>query len=116
MSFLLGPVSGALVAGGIYYGFSNLMQSRQALSFNLRCSLHTQSYLLLNSPTPAWISTYPPPAASRIEHKPFISVMQASWNEHLEKAFVWARDADKHVVKSFEEFGEWAGRKIGKKE
>ncbi|KAF8173717.1 hypothetical protein BJ912DRAFT_1147739 [Pholiota molesta] len=28
MSFLLGPVSGAVVAGGIYYGFSNLMQTR----------------------------------------------------------------------------------------
>ncbi|KAJ4483595.1 hypothetical protein J3R30DRAFT_1806081 [Lentinula aciculospora] len=109
MSFLLGPVSGALVAGGIYYGFSNLIQARTK---QLSTDLHIQSTLLLHSPTPAWISTYPSPAASRIEQRPFLSQLQASWNEQLEKTFVWAGQADKHVSNAAGELSRWAGRKL----
>ncbi|KAJ3844322.1 hypothetical protein F5878DRAFT_136583 [Lentinula raphanica] len=106
MSFLLGPVSGALVAGGIYYGFSNLIQTRtKQLSTD-------QSTLLLHSPTPAWISTYPSPAASRIERKPFLSLVQAGWNEQLEKTFVWAGQADKHVSNAAGEFSHWVGKML----
>ncbi|KAH9834751.1 uncharacterized protein C8Q71DRAFT_766217 [Rhodofomes roseus] len=28
MSFLVGPISGALAAGGVYYGFSTMIQTR----------------------------------------------------------------------------------------
>ncbi|KAJ3785940.1 hypothetical protein GGU10DRAFT_375340 [Lentinula aff. detonsa] len=109
MSFLLGPVSGALVAGGVYFGFSNLIQARTK---ELSTDLHIQSTLLLHSPTPSWISTYPSPAASRIEHKPFLSLLQAKWNEQVEKAFVWASQSDKHVSDAAGEFSQWAGRKL----
>ncbi|KAJ3967934.1 hypothetical protein EV361DRAFT_928351 [Lentinula raphanica] len=109
MSFLLGPVSGALVAGGIYYGFSNLIQTRTK---QLSTDLHIQSTLLLHSPTPAWISTYPSPAASRIERKPFLSLVQAGWNEQLEKTFVWAGQADKHVSNAAGEFSHWVGKML----
>ncbi|KAJ7748404.1 hypothetical protein B0H16DRAFT_1725595 [Mycena metata] len=50
MSFVLGPVSGALVAGGLYYGYSNMMQIR----------LHKLSVRLVE--TPALIMA-PPSAA-----------------------------------------------------
>ncbi|KAJ3879003.1 hypothetical protein F5051DRAFT_404136 [Lentinula edodes] len=113
MSFLLGPVSGALVAGGIYYGFSNLIQAR---TMQLSTDLHIQSTLLLHSPTPAWISTYPSPAASRVEHSPFISLIQAGWNEQIEKAFVGVGQADKHVSNAVGEFRHWAGRKLAGKD
>ncbi|KAE9399776.1 hypothetical protein BT96DRAFT_939199 [Gymnopus androsaceus JB14] len=113
MSFLLGPVSGALVAGGVYYGFSNLIQARTR---QLSTDLHIQSTLLLHSSTPAWIDTYPSPAASRIATRPFVSMVQASWNEQLEKAFVWVGEADKHVGTVVGEVGEWVGRKMGGKE
>ncbi|KAJ4496640.1 hypothetical protein C8R41DRAFT_253238 [Lentinula lateritia] len=79
-------------------------------------SLHIQSTLLLHSPTPAWISTYPSPAASRVEHSPFISLIQAGWNEQLEKAFVGVGQADKHVSNAVGEFRNWAGRKLARKD
>ncbi|KAF8829405.1 hypothetical protein HHX47_DHR3000952 [Lentinula edodes] len=81
-----------------------------------RLGLHIQSTLLLHSPTPAWISTYPSPAASRIEHSPFISLIQAGWNEQLEKAFVGVGQADKHVSNAVGEFRHWAGRKLAGKD
>ncbi|KAF9075635.1 hypothetical protein BDP27DRAFT_1315400 [Rhodocollybia butyracea] len=112
MSFLGSVFSGALVAGGIYYGFSNLIQTRTQ---QLSKDLHIQSTLLNRAPTPTWISTYPSPAASRIEHKPFLSLMQGSWNEHMEKAFVWAGEVDKHVVDAVGDVSEWAARKLAGK-
>ncbi|KAI3607343.1 hypothetical protein WG66_004846 [Moniliophthora roreri] len=85
MSFLVGPVSGALVAGGVYYGFSNLIQSR----------LHVQSVRLVETPT---FVHAPPPAAARVAEKPFWALIQARWNQEVEGIFRWCRDADRRVV------------------
>ncbi|KII92392.1 hypothetical protein PLICRDRAFT_50779 [Plicaturopsis crispa FD-325 SS-3] len=81
MSFLVGPVSGALVAGGVYYGFSNLIATRTAQH---QSDLHSLSVRLVDAPTyiPA-----PLPAAARITHHPFLSVFQDRWNAEIETLF-----------------------------
>ncbi|KAF8957528.1 hypothetical protein BDZ97DRAFT_104269 [Flammula alnicola] len=55
MSFLVGPVSGALVAGGVYYGFSNLIQTRTEQHIK---DLHALSVRLVE--TPNWYKHRPP--------------------------------------------------------
>ncbi|KAJ7202539.1 hypothetical protein GGX14DRAFT_653562 [Mycena pura] len=85
MSFLLGPVSGALVAGGLYYGYSNMMQMRTEQH---RRDLHTLSVRLVQ--TPALIMA-PSPAASRITPRPFSELLQARWNEQVASLLVEVR-------------------------
>ncbi|KAL0573361.1 hypothetical protein V5O48_008604 [Marasmius crinis-equi] len=92
MSFLIGPVSGALVAGGVYYGFSNLIQTRTK---QISIDLHIQSVRLVETPT---LVQAPPSAASRVVEKPFLAIVQAKWNEELEGVFRWCRDVDTRVV------------------
>ncbi|ETW77448.1 hypothetical protein HETIRDRAFT_326986 [Heterobasidion irregulare TC 32-1] len=77
MSFVLGPISGALVAGGIYYSFSSLINARTEQH---RRDLHTLSRRLLEPPSshPA-----PPPASARIVQQPFLSLIKNQWNEKL---------------------------------
>ncbi|KAF8480073.1 hypothetical protein DFH94DRAFT_459432 [Russula ochroleuca] len=77
MSFVIGPLSGALVAGGIYYGFSNLVESR---TNRHREDLHTLSKRLI---TPPAEYDPPPPAAARIVMKPFMEVIKQSWNDKV---------------------------------
>ncbi|PBK99735.1 hypothetical protein ARMGADRAFT_918707 [Armillaria gallica] len=97
MSFLVGPVSGALVAGGVYYGFSNLIQSRQ----QHRKDLHQLSVRLVETPS---VVIAPPSAASRIAHKPFASVIHETWNGEVGAVYHWVRTSDKRLQ-------EW-GRKL----
>ncbi|KAJ8072285.1 hypothetical protein PM082_015844 [Marasmius tenuissimus] len=100
MSFLIGPVSGALVAGGVYYGFSNLIQTRTR---QISTDLHIQSIRLTETPT--IIHDAPRSAASRVAEKPFTALLQAKWNQEMEGLFRWCRDADRRVV-------EWGRRTV----
>ncbi|KAI0049484.1 hypothetical protein FA95DRAFT_1489051 [Auriscalpium vulgare] len=77
MSFIVGPLSGALFAGGIYYGFSNLIQTRTEQH---RSDLHTLSQRLIAPPS---IHPAPPTAAARIVRNPFGSLVKHSWNDRL---------------------------------
>ncbi|RPD61834.1 hypothetical protein L226DRAFT_612189 [Lentinus tigrinus ALCF2SS1-7] len=98
MSFLVGTVSGALVAGGVYYGFSAMMSTRTQQH---RADMHHLSERLVNAAAdiPA-----PIPASKRIPKRPFMSVVQSSWNTQIEALFHRTRELDQQVV-------DW-GRKI----
>ncbi|KAK0202542.1 hypothetical protein DFS33DRAFT_1341027 [Desarmillaria ectypa] len=98
MSFLLGPVSGALVAGGVYYGFSNLIQSRTEQHHK---DLHQLSVRLVETPN---VVIAPPSAASRIAHRPFASLIHETWNGEVDAVYHWVRTSDKRLQ-------EW-GRKL----
>ncbi|KIY72076.1 hypothetical protein CYLTODRAFT_389274 [Cylindrobasidium torrendii FP15055 ss-10] len=91
MSILVGPISGALVAGGVYYGFSSLINSRTEQH---RIDLHKLSSRLVDAPTfvPA-----PPSAASRIHKEPFSEMLQARWNDQIGAAFDWVRASDRRL-------------------
>ncbi|KAI0366551.1 hypothetical protein BV20DRAFT_971713 [Pilatotrama ljubarskyi] len=99
MSFLVGTASGALVAGGVYYGLSSMISGRTQQH---RADLHHLSERLVNaaSDIPA-----PVPAAARIPQRPFVSMLQSSWNNQVEALFRRTRDIDQHVV-------EWARRTL----
>ncbi|KAI8996682.1 hypothetical protein BD414DRAFT_478759 [Trametes punicea] len=99
MSFLIGSVSGALVAGGVYYGFSSMISSRAQQH---RTDLHRLSERLVNasSEIPA-----PVPASARIQQRPFISMLQSGWNNHIEALFRQTRDLDHRVL-------EWARKTL----
>ncbi|KAL4072138.1 hypothetical protein V8B97DRAFT_1503143 [Scleroderma yunnanense] len=81
MSFLAGSVAGALISGGVYYGFSSLMQTKTAQH---RSDLHVLSERLVTAST---IVPAPSPASTRIAHRPFITLIQSRWNEELASAF-----------------------------
>lgn len=81
MSFLIGPVSGALVAGGIYYGFSNLMESR---TNQHRDNLHVLSQKLITPPSE---HDPPPTAAARIVKKPLTTLIKQRWNEKVNELY-----------------------------
>ncbi|KAI0672136.1 hypothetical protein C8Q78DRAFT_971404 [Trametes maxima] len=92
MSFLVGTASGALAAGGVYYGFSSMMSSRTQQH---RADLHHLSDRLVNasSDIPAPLS-----AAARIPQRPFAAMLQNSWNKQVEALFRRTGDLDKQVV------------------
>ncbi|KAF9030308.1 hypothetical protein BDZ89DRAFT_949842 [Hymenopellis radicata] len=91
MSVLVGPIAGGLVAGGVYYGFSNLIQSRTEQH---RKDLHLLSVRLVDAPT---VVPAPPCAASRIAHQPFASLMHEKWNEQVDAAYNWVRTSDRRL-------------------
>ncbi|KAF5384443.1 hypothetical protein D9615_003408 [Tricholomella constricta] len=113
MSILIGPVSGALVAGGashlhnflqhltatkrklgctqVYYGFSNLMHTRTEQH---RADLHALSVRLVSTPT----TPAPPPAAARITHHPFSSMLKDRWNHELGALFAGFGSWDRRAV------------------
>ncbi|PCH36757.1 hypothetical protein WOLCODRAFT_140569 [Wolfiporia cocos MD-104 SS10] len=81
MSFLIGPVSGAVAAGGVYYGFSTLIQTRtqQHCTDLLKLS---QKLCDTHSDMDA-----PPPASQRIVQHPFSSMLKSQWNAQIEALF-----------------------------
>ncbi|KAI0310961.1 hypothetical protein OF83DRAFT_814403 [Amylostereum chailletii] len=97
MSFVIGPLSGALVAGGVYFGFSNLIQTRTEQH---RADLHTLSQRLI---TPPSTHPVPPPASARIVRDPFSSMVKHQWNEKLSSFYIGAR-------REGERAGEWCRR------
>ncbi|KAJ7626951.1 hypothetical protein FB45DRAFT_920373 [Roridomyces roridus] len=86
MSFLAGPVSGALVAGGLYYGYSNMMQLKTEQH---RKDLHALSVRLVEHPA---LIIAPPSAATRITPPSFNSVLQARWNQEITTLFGGLRE------------------------
>ncbi|KXN87163.1 hypothetical protein AN958_09127 [Leucoagaricus sp. SymC.cos] len=104
---LVGPVAGALVAGGVYYGFSSLIQTRLVSLTHLRCitqltlSLHVLSSRLIDSPT---LVNAPPSAASRITSHPWSTYMESRWNQEIAYLFAGVREWDRRA-------SEW-GRKV----
>lgn len=93
MSALVGPVAGALVAGGVYYGFSNLIQTRTEQH---RRDLRVLSLRL--SDAPAIPPNAPTSAAARIQEKPFTSLLQSRWNTQMESVFKSLGQWDERVA------------------
>ncbi|KAG5720879.1 hypothetical protein E4T56_gene15244 [Termitomyces sp. T112] len=91
MSILIGPISGALVAGGVYYGFSNLISTRTEQH---RRDLHALSIRLVETPS---LVQAPPPAAARITHHPFASLLKAKWNQEVQSLFTGVANWDRRV-------------------
>ncbi|KAJ8597693.1 hypothetical protein M405DRAFT_803455 [Rhizopogon salebrosus TDB-379] len=85
MSFAAGSLAGALAMGGIYYGFSNMIQTRTAQH---RADIHLLSERIASTPT---MVPSPPPASERITHRPLTSLIQSKWNEEVAGLFgtVW---------------------------
>ncbi|KAG1740399.1 uncharacterized protein EDB91DRAFT_1053180 [Suillus paluster] len=81
MSFAAGSLAGALVMGGIYHGFSNLMQTRTAQH---RADIHTLSERLVSASTTI---PSPPPASTRITYHPLTSLIQSKWNNEVAGLF-----------------------------
>ncbi|KAH9474564.1 hypothetical protein JR316_0013026 [Psilocybe cubensis] len=92
MSVLLGPLSGALVAGGIYYGFSNLMQTRTQQHIK---DLHTLSVRLVETPN---VILAPPSAAARVKPHNFTTELKARWNNEVECLFRGIQNLDRSAV------------------
>ncbi|CAA7266282.1 unnamed protein product [Cyclocybe aegerita] len=92
MSFLLGPISGALVAGGVYYGFSNLMQTRTEQH---KKDLHALSVRLVETPT---LVQAPPSAASRIKPHPLSTEIKSRWNHEVAVLFAGFQNLDESAV------------------
>jgi len=91
MSILVGPISGALAAGGVYYGFSSLIRSRTERHLK---DLHALSARLTESPA---LVQAPAPAATRITHHHFTALLQAKWNQEVESLFVGLQGWDRRV-------------------
>ncbi|KAF6751187.1 hypothetical protein DFP72DRAFT_1071734 [Ephemerocybe angulata] len=92
MSILVGPISGALVAGGVYYGFSNLISSRT--------DQHQRDLAYLTqrlSETPTLVQG-PPRAASLIKHNDLASYAKAKWNQEIETLATGFRNWDRRAV------------------
>jgi len=91
MSVFIGPMSGALVAGGVYYGISSLIRIRTEQQ---RKDLHLLSARLVETPT---LVKAPPTAASRISHQPFVSTLKGRWNDEIHNLFAgfssWEQNA-----------------------
>ncbi|OCH91192.1 hypothetical protein OBBRIDRAFT_792595 [Obba rivulosa] len=91
MSFVLGTISGTLAAGGVYYGFSNLISRRTEMH---RADLHHISRRLLEVPVDIGA---PPAASDRIVHHPFTSLMKEQWNAAIGSAFSGARELEQEL-------------------
>lgn len=99
MSFLLGPISGAVIAGGVYYGFSAMIRTRTEQHIH---DLHVLSARLAEPSAP---TNAPPSAFDRIEHRPFRLLVQSGWNKQVETAFRDARDLSTRTI-------DWSRRKL----
>jgi len=78
MSFLIGPITGGVVAGAVYYSFSQSFETRTR---TLQKRLHDLSVELEDPTVPA-----PPPASQRIIYSPFRELLKERWNEELAHA------------------------------
>lgn len=58
-------------------------------------SLHALSIRLLETPS---LVQAPPPAAARITHHPFQSLLKAKWNKDVEYLFTGAANWDRRVL------------------
>ncbi|KAF8128640.1 hypothetical protein EV363DRAFT_1170118 [Boletus edulis] len=97
MSFLVGSLAGAVATGGVYYGFSNLMQTRTAQH---RHDLHHLATRLVDATATL---PGPLPASKRIVEHPLKTMVQAQWNEHVASIYStvgqWERDGSEWARK-----------------
>jgi len=84
MSFLVGTLAGAVMTGGVYYGFSNLIHSRTAQH---RADMAILTERLNNAST--YVPT-PPPASTHVRERPFASLVESRWNDEVAKLFASA--------------------------
>jgi len=99
MSFLAGSLSGALVAGGIYYAiFSRDLQSR---TMRHQRDIHCLVNNLQEPQVPA-----PSPAVARINYDPRKALLKQRWNEEIEGLFNTVRGWDNRII-------EWGRRLVG---
>jgi len=91
MSFLVGTISGALVAGGVYYGFSNTIDTRTK---KLNTDLHALSHRFRVDS--AQLTT--PTASDRITQRPFSTLMQSLWNQQVDALFNGVAEWDRRAV------------------
>jgi len=92
MSIFIGPISGALVAGGVYYGLSNLIQTRTEQH---KKDLHALSVRLVDTPT---VVQAPPSAATRIKPHPFTSELKSQWNNEIATLVSGIQNFDKTAL------------------
>jgi len=88
LSFL---AAGALVAGGLYYGYSNMIHTRTETH---KRDLHTLSVRLVE--TPALIMA-PPSAATRVTPRPFSALLESRWNQELAAVFAGLGQWETHA-------------------
>ncbi|TDL18116.1 hypothetical protein BD410DRAFT_775330 [Rickenella mellea] len=79
MSFALGTLSGALVAGGVYYAFSSMMETSTQ---GHKTELHSLAQRMIAPP--ASTIQAPLPAVARIPDHSFRSLMKSRWNGEIE--------------------------------
>ncbi|KAF9781248.1 hypothetical protein BJ322DRAFT_1079981 [Thelephora terrestris] len=91
MSFLVGTISGALVAGGVYYGFSNTIETRTK---QLRRGIHAVSHRFELDSAQAMVPT----ASDRITHRPFSTLLQGRWNQQVDSLFKTVAGWDRHAA------------------
>ncbi|KZV80428.1 hypothetical protein EXIGLDRAFT_780958 [Exidia glandulosa HHB12029] len=78
MGFFAGALSGALVAGGVYYAYSSTIQQRTAK----HCTeLRALSRQLEDPPI---VRNAPAPAVTRVPIRPFRDQFMQKWNEGLQ--------------------------------
>ncbi|EJD51864.1 hypothetical protein AURDEDRAFT_158709 [Auricularia subglabra TFB-10046 SS5] len=77
MGFFIGALSGALVAGGIYYAYSSTIQTR---TLKHCTQLRALAHELQDPPI---VRNAPAPAASRIPSRPFSDQFAQKWNDGL---------------------------------
>ncbi|KIP04834.1 hypothetical protein PHLGIDRAFT_92995 [Phlebiopsis gigantea 11061_1 CR5-6] len=99
MSFLLGPISGAVIAGGVYYGFSAMIRT------SAEQHIHDLHALSVRLEQPSVDSRAAPSAFDRIRHRPFSRTLKQQWNIQLESLFRTVGDIGGQTV-------EWGRRKI----
>jgi len=92
MSIFLGPISGALVAGGVYYGLSNLIHTRTEQHTK---DLHLLSVRLVDTPN---LVQAPPSAATRIKPHPFTTQLKSQWNNEIAALVSGIQNFDKSAL------------------
>ncbi|KAF5325071.1 hypothetical protein D9619_009899 [Psilocybe cf. subviscida] len=77
----------------VYYGFSNLMQTRTEQHIR---DLRALSVRLVDTPT---LVLAPTSAAARIKPHPLASEVKAQWNDHVSALFTGVANLDKTAVR-----------------
>ncbi|KAG8923795.1 hypothetical protein FRC02_010913 [Tulasnella sp. 418] len=79
MSFFIGPITGGLVAGAVYYSFSYSIETRTK---DLQARFQNLNHQL-NQPAVHG----DPPAVNRVVYSPFREMLKRRWNEEVAAGF-----------------------------
>ncbi|TFK75577.1 hypothetical protein BDN72DRAFT_746197, partial [Pluteus cervinus] len=91
MSFLVGPISGALTAGGVYYGFKSLIQTRTEQH---QRDLH---HLSLQLDSPAQVHAPLPASARYHTDATLATAVKIQWNREIANLFAGAQEWDRRL-------------------